>query len=78
MSWKAQYQQFGTWHDMSFSGLTVEETPGGKVTGHGTDEVGEFDFTGTFNLNEPLVRIFKQYKGKHAIYYEGTLNRQAG
>jgi hypothetical protein len=35
--------------------------------------VGQFTFEGTFNNNEPVTRIVKQYLGKHAIYYEGRL-----
>ena len=78
MSWRAQYNQHGTWHDMQFDSINVQEQPGGHVTAHGTDEVGEFTFQGTFSSKDTTVRLFKQYKGQHAIYYEGKLNRQAG
>lgn len=71
MSWKAQYEQFDAWHDMNFLSLEVNENPGGIVKGHGSDEVGEFTFEGSFSQADPVVRILKQYKGKHAIYYEG-------
>ena len=48
------------------------------MQGHGSDEVDEFTFEGSFSQSDPTVRILKQYKEKHCIYYQGTLNMVAG
>jgi hypothetical protein len=61
---------------MNFTALSVDPQPNGLVKGHGTDEVGEFTFEGSFSPNEPVCRIVKQYIGKHAVYYQGTLDPQ--
>ena len=37
MSWNAQYNQSGKWHDMIFQSLMVNENPGGSVKGYGSD-----------------------------------------
>jgi len=37
MSWKAQYNQNNTWHDMHFDNLNVQTTPGGLIQGGGND-----------------------------------------
>ena len=63
---------------MKFTKLTVDTKPGGLIDGSGTDEVGEFTFKGSFSPNEPVCRIFKQYIGQHAIYYQGTLDNAGG
>ena len=78
MSWRAQYEQYGKWHDMTFSSINVELTPGGLIMGKGSDEVGQFTFQGSLHMKEPKCGIHKQYLGKHAIYYQGNVNAQAG
>lgn len=75
MSWIAQYNQGNTWHNMNFTSLVVNATPGGLINGEGADEVGQFTFNGTFSNDAPTARILKQYKGQHAIYYEGTFDQ---
>lgn len=59
---------------MKFDKLVVDAKPSGLIEGSGTDEVGAFTFNGSFSPNEPVCRIFKQYIGQHAIYYQGTLD----
>lgn len=78
MSWAAQYEQNGTWHDMHFEQLNVQAQPGGIIQGKGKDEVGEFTFEGSFSPNNPECRIHKQYLGQHAIYYQGKVDPQTG
>lgn len=78
MSWIAQYEQYGTWHDMKFTQINVDARPGGLIKASGTDEVGDFVFEGSFSPNNPECRIHKQYVGKHSIYYQGKVNTQTG
>ena len=78
MTWRAQYEQFGTWHDMTFSSINVQANPGGIIDGRGKDEVGEFTFQGSFSPNDPKCRIHKHYNGQHSIYYQGEVNPQTG
>jgi len=37
MSWVAQYNQNGTWHDMKFDTLNVQTVAGGLIQGGGND-----------------------------------------
>ena len=76
--WQAEYEQHGSWHKMLFNFMTVDARPGGKIEGRGEDEVGKFDFKGSFNNNTSDCRIHKQYLGKHEIFYQGQLNQQTG
>ena len=62
---------------MSFDNLRVEMQPGGSIQGQGSDTVGRFTVSGSFAPDRPIGRFVKQYEGKHAVYYEGTLNPQA-
>jgi hypothetical protein len=59
---------------MQFDTINVHDERGGQISAHGNDQVGEFTFNGSFNQVDSGVKIVKQYKGKHAIYYEGVLN----
>ena len=74
MPWQAFYYQCEQAHPMKFTELNVDPRPSGLIKGHGSDEVGQFTFEGSFSPNEPVCRIFKQYIGQHAIYYQGTLD----
>lgn len=78
MTWRAQYEQFGTWHDMTFQSINVEEQPNGQIYASGSDEVGEFTFQGHFNTADSGCKIVKSYTGQHSIYYEGILNKGTG
>jgi hypothetical protein len=49
MSWTAEYEQFGTWHPMHFTNITLETLAGGCIQANGQDEVGQFTFEGTFS-----------------------------
>ena len=75
-SWQGYYEQFGTQHPVNFKNFKANPSPGGPIQGDGQDEVGTFNFNGTFNNNATKVRFVKQYYGQanHAIYYEGDVN----
>ena len=75
MSWKGYYQQGGSHekHPMDFSKFQATPQPGGKISGAGHDEVGEFRFAGQFKTNTPEVEFVKEYIGKHKIFYKGTV-----
>jgi hypothetical protein len=70
--WKGYYVQCATEHPMEFTNLQIDANPGGSVKGSGSDTVGTFDIDGSFSHSEPVCRFVKQYRGKHAIYYQGT------
>jgi len=44
MSWQAQYEQQGQWHNMQFAQLNVQANPGGLIQGSGQDPAGQFTF----------------------------------
>jgi hypothetical protein len=73
--WRGYYEQYGTKHDVTFKDFRANPTPGGAIQGEGTDEVGGFHFTGSFNGTATKVRFVKQYTqgANHAIYYEGDV-----
>lgn len=48
--------------------------PDGTVTGEGRDVIGRFTFSGRCTV-DGMVRMVKQYVGKHRVLYEG---RHAG
>ncbi len=67
--WKGYYVQHGEQHEVYFESVTVTNT---AIQGMGIDEVGEFDLYGEVSGN--FVNFTKQYRGKHAIAYHGTIN----
>ena len=44
----------------------------GRVDGAGRDIVGQFTFSGTYDLKTGCVQIVKQYLGKHRVLYDGA------
>ncbi len=44
----------------------------GRVTGSGSDMVGRFDFSGSYDLKTGRVVLTKQYEGAHRVAYEGA------
>jgi hypothetical protein len=60
---------------MAFTNFIVNAGPGGLISGSGSDTVGTFDIDGSFSVSEPICRFTKQYRGMHAIYYQGTFNQ---
>lgn len=43
----------------------------GKVQGEGTDSVGEFAMSGSYELSNGTCSIVKSYVGAHEVVYEG-------
>ena len=43
----------------------------GKVSGFGSDWVGEFSFRGTYDLKTGRVALRKDYVGSHTVRYDG-------
>lgn len=44
---------------------------GGRVTGGGSDIVGDFEITGTYDLKTGKCAFHKTYLGAHDVLYEG-------
>lgn len=43
----------------------------GRVTGHGSDCIGDFELNGSYNLQDGRCLIVKQYLGAHSVKYDG-------
>jgi hypothetical protein len=43
----------------------------GTIRGGGTDVVGQFHFSGAYDVKTGQVLLIKQYIGKHAVRYRG-------
>lgn len=73
--WQGYYEQFGAQHPVTFHNFKANPSPGGGITGDGTDEVGTFKFEGSFNGDATQVRFVKKYFGQatHSIYYQGSV-----
>jgi hypothetical protein len=44
---------------------------GGKISGHGSDCVGDFDLSGAYDLTTGKCQMVKQYLGAHPVLYDG-------
>jgi hypothetical protein len=44
----------------------------GRVTGSGSDVIGRFDFSGSYDLKSGRVVLTKQYAGAHRVDYQGA------
>ena len=71
--WTGYYRQGSTEHQMNIELLTVDFLSN-IIHGEGSDDVGEFVFDGKIASNS--FEFVKQYKDKHAIYYEGEFEGQ--
>lgn len=49
-------------------GLTFSQ---GKVTGRGTDDIGLFTITGSYDVKELEATWWKGYPGSHRVWYRG-------
>lgn len=54
------------------------EFKGGRIYGEGSDQVGEFSFCGSYNLDTGEVRVTKRYIGRHRVTYRGWAELQHG
>jgi hypothetical protein len=73
--WKGFYLQY--WmpgRHATDMDLTFED---GRLTGSGSDRVGQFTIDGTYDLATGQCRWVKQYVGRHSIEYSG-LNEGRG
>ena len=66
--WHGWYAQYGPRTDMIFETLKIKKS---KIRGHGSDVNGEFEIKG--KVDHDKVEFTKQYIGKHAVEYSGTL-----
>jgi hypothetical protein len=68
-SWRGYWEQAG-WGRQPMHELELH-FGGGNVRGSGRDVIGRFTFAGTYDYHG-LVRLVKQYLGRHQVLYEGT------
>lgn len=52
----------------------VLEFKQGVVTGRGSDPVGAFDWSGTYDREEGTCTMTKQYLGRHQVIYRGHVD----
>jgi len=45
--------------------------PGGRVTGTGSDPVGAYSWTGTYDTKAGTCSLKKTYSGRHSVEYKG-------
>lgn len=45
----------------------------GEISGEGTDYVGPWVITGTYDVSNRVCQWEKQYLGKHRVVYEGKI-----
>lgn len=77
--WNGEYNQYGKGHPMKFDfqfDPEDEETGIGNVQGTGTDQVGSFSWSGTYQSTH--VTVTKAYLGKHSLLYIGELEPESG
>jgi len=60
-TWSFLYKQYGTWHGPYQLPLSFNHSSG-KVTGHGTDDVGDFTIDGTFSSANLRLGLTQKYK----------------
>ena len=65
--WHGHYEQFGSKHDMELM-LVVDFM---TIRGQGQDGIGAFDINGQCNGDH--FNFVKQYRGMHAVHYNGRL-----
>lgn len=70
--WQGYYEQQGSKQPMKFTNFQANPIPGGNINGSGSDEVGQFMFSGTFNNDATKVRFEKKYQ-THSVFYQGDV-----
>lgn len=68
--WKGFWLQRGLAGRQWMAGLHLRFAEG-RVEGEGTDCVGDFVFSGSYDLRTGRVTMLKQYVGAHAVEYDG-------
>lgn len=69
--WEGHYFQNGQNHAMKFE---MSFNPDGSITGSGTDNVGDFSWSGKYVGKS--VDAIKQYTGKHLVEYKGDMFKE--
>jgi hypothetical protein len=46
----------------------------GKISGNGSDDVGSFSWSGTYDINGLTAQITKQYHDRHSVVYHGNVD----
>src|SRR5262249_35068467 len=67
--WRAYWEQLG-WGRQVMHDLVLRFA-GGAVEGEGRDCIGRFVFRGKYD-RRGVIRMVKQYLGRHQVLYEGT------
>ena len=67
--WDGFWVQEG-WGRQSMTPFTLRFADG-RITGDGRDVVGRFTFSGEYDETTGLVRMVKQYVGRHRVLYVG-------
>lgn len=60
-TWSLLYQQYGRWHGPYQLSLSFKHSSG-KVTGHGSDDVGDFTIDGIFSSKNLRLGLTQKYK----------------
>ncbi|XP_065651879.1 uncharacterized protein LOC101241070 [Hydra vulgaris] len=66
---KGLYYQYNMPHEMEFEFFRMSK---GNVSGQGSDKIGHFTMAGKYD-NEGNISFKKQYIGKHAVEYVGSV-----
>jgi hypothetical protein len=69
-SWAGFWEQTG-WGRQRMSAFELHFRDD-QITGGGTDVIGPFRISGLYESRSGRVRWFKQYLGKHRVFYEGS------
>jgi hypothetical protein len=64
------YNQAGSKSKMEFS-LNFKN---GKISGNGSDDVGSFSWSGTYDINGLTTQMTKQYHRQHSVVYHGNVD----
>merc|ERR1711871_181907 len=72
-SWAGYYSFKGSKSDMTFD---MTFNPEGTISGSGSDGVGAFTWSGTYEGKH--FHALKKYTGKHTVTYQGILSNEGG
>jgi hypothetical protein len=69
VTWSGGFEYDGQEYDVTYQNIYIDVN--GNVFGDGSDFVGEFIISGTWDKHG-TVRFIKQYSGRHTVYYTGV------
>ncbi len=70
VEWKGWYEEMGQRKEMVFRNFYIGMD--GKILGEGQDQIGKFTINGHMDMGTGFAQFVKQYKGKHAVNYQGS------